>query len=135
MNRNYCIFQNSKRKGRKKVFTCSIRLRTAKAGRGNPWAEVALCTPPEIGVLKSPALVPPAAPFADGDEKDMSKFNASLTFFSLLSDWFKLPFKTSKHKTEYDQMQLEKWEQTNNYVPKRHVNTAKRIWSDLILHS
>nr|GMC73031.1 hypothetical protein Iba_chr03bCG17150 [Ipomoea batatas] len=28
-------------------------------GFGKPWAEVALCTPPDIGVLKSPALVPP----------------------------------------------------------------------------
>lgn len=43
----------------KKESTCSIRLRTAKAGLGKPWAEVALCTPPEMGVLKSPALVPP----------------------------------------------------------------------------
>nr|GMC71517.1 hypothetical protein Iba_scaffold33694CG0040 [Ipomoea batatas] len=29
------------------------------SGFGKPWAEVALCTPPDIGVLKSPALVPP----------------------------------------------------------------------------
>ncbi|KAF5816926.1 hypothetical protein HanRHA438_Chr02g0048291 [Helianthus annuus] len=35
-----------------------MRLRTAKAGLGKSWTEVALCTPPEIGVLNSPALVP-----------------------------------------------------------------------------
>jgi len=33
-------------------------LRTAKAGGGRPWAKVALCTPPDIGVLNRPALDP-----------------------------------------------------------------------------
>lgn len=47
-------------------FTCSIKLRTAKAGLGKPWAEVALWTPPEIGVLKSPARVPPPDPLPPG---------------------------------------------------------------------
>lgn len=37
---------------------CSIKFRTAKAGGGKPWANVALCTPPEIGVLNRPALDP-----------------------------------------------------------------------------
>lgn len=35
-----------------------MRLRTAWAGWGRPWADVALWTPPEIGVLKRPALDP-----------------------------------------------------------------------------
>ena len=43
-------------------LTCSIKLRTASAGLGKPWAEVALWTPPEIGVLNSPALVLPPVP-------------------------------------------------------------------------
>jgi len=38
--------------------TCSIKLRTAKAGGGKPCAKVALCTPPDIGVLNKPALDP-----------------------------------------------------------------------------
>lgn len=33
-------------------------MRTAKAGGGKPWAKVALCTPPDIGVLNKPALDP-----------------------------------------------------------------------------
>ena len=36
-----------------------MRLRTAKAGGGKSWTAVALCTPPEIGVLNRPALEPP----------------------------------------------------------------------------
>lgn len=35
-----------------------MRLRTAMAGEGNPCEEVALCTPPEIGVRKSPVRLP-----------------------------------------------------------------------------
>ena len=38
--------------------TCSIKLRTAKAGGGKPCAKVALCTPPDIGVLNKRALDP-----------------------------------------------------------------------------
>lgn len=71
------------------AFTCSIRLRTAKAGRGNPCAEVALCTPPEIGVLKSPALLPPLAPLPWG-----STFLNLSKSFSLLLLWFESPFRT-----------------------------------------
>lgn len=34
--------------------TCSIKLRTAMAGVGSPCEDVALCTPPEMGVRKRP---------------------------------------------------------------------------------
>ena len=57
-----------------------MRLRTAKAGLGRPCAEVALCTPPDIGVLKRPALVP--LPLADGTVRDTSTFGSSFAFFS-----------------------------------------------------
>ena len=60
-------------------ITCSIRLRTARAGRGRPWAEVALWTPPDIGVLNSPALVPPPVPLPDPAVKGVTTFEASPT--------------------------------------------------------
>lgn len=55
---HFWVFFTRKR-NRSREFTCSIRLRTANAGLGKPCADVALWTPPEIGVLKSPALDPP----------------------------------------------------------------------------
>lgn len=39
-----------------KQLTCATRFLTATAGGGSPCDEVALCTPPEMGVRKSPAL-------------------------------------------------------------------------------
>ena len=74
------------------AVTCSIRLRTAKAGRGKPWAEVALWTPPEIGVLKSPALVPPPAPL-DWGCIGVFVFGDTAATLSSLSRWFKSPFR------------------------------------------
>lgn len=82
------------------AFTCSIRLRTAKAGRGKPWAEVALCTPPEIGVLKSPARVPPPATIPPGAGRGMSTFSASSTSFPLLWVWPKLTFTTQERSLQ-----------------------------------
>ena len=66
-----------------------MRLRTAKAGLGRPCAEVALCTPPDIGVLKRPALVP----LPDGAVRDASTFKRSFAFFSLLCVKFSSPLR------------------------------------------
>lgn len=78
-------------------LTCSIKLRTAKAGLGKPWAEVALCTPPEIGVLKSPALVPPPdPPGVVIVDHDISIGDGSYWSSSELSEWVKFSFRMKK---------------------------------------
>jgi hypothetical protein len=80
--------------------TCSIKLRTAKAGLGKPWAEVALWTPPEIGVLKSPALVPPPEPLPPGvvivDHDIPVCIGSCKSSLSLLSEWLKFSFRITK---------------------------------------
>ena len=68
--------------------TCSIKLRTAMAGWGNPCEDVALCTPPEMGVRKRPDRLPLEFGVRGGAVVLPPTFMAPGLLFSLPSAFF-----------------------------------------------